>query len=278
MIDYTDAAAIDANTIWMSLPNARRPSDLGATTQYTHKGVTPGKKYTYRVFPEFGSHSVSRYDYRYGLPAVEEASSRAADLPDPVQGLMVVANPDEPQTELKLTWSMLPDDPKGHPVMGYLVEVANDADNDMALDPAATWTGLSIQPDATATPPVVARPWSVDKATLMYVYDGESDGSALDADDTMAGGHVRWFRVIAITAQNDGDIDTGGQAVSPTDGTVAGKPVNRRNDAEYGRTGQRSAGEGHDGRPSGSHRPDTGDVAADARGPDLRGGQRHQPA
>ena len=51
VIDYTDADAIDEHTMWKSLPNARRPSDLGATTQYTHKGVTPGKKYTYRVFP-----------------------------------------------------------------------------------------------------------------------------------------------------------------------------------------------------------------------------------
>ena len=223
VIDYTEAATITQHTRWISLPNARRPSDLGATTQYTHKGVTPGKKYTYRVFPEFGSHNVIQYDYRYGLPAMEEASSRAAPLPDPVQGLRVVANPDKPQTELKLTWSMLADDPKGHPVMGYLVEVASDQDNDMSLAADATWTGLSIQADIG--PPVVeAQPWSVDKDTLTYTYDGESDGSALTADDNLAGGYVRWFRVIAITAQNDGVGTTGGQAVNPADGTVASPP------------------------------------------------------
>ncbi len=225
VIDYTEAAAIDQHTRWHSLPNARRPSDLGATTQYTHKGVTPGQKYTYRVFPEFGSHSVSRYDYRYGVPRVEEASSREADLPGPVLGLTVVANPDNPQTELKLSWNKLPDDPMGHPVLGYLVEVANDTDNDMTPPAAdATWTGLPIQDDDDTNDVDESEPWSVDKDTLMYTYDGVAEGSALTTDDTLAGGYVRWFRVIAITAENDGDADTGGQAVDPATGAVAGSP------------------------------------------------------
>ena len=223
VIDYTDAATVNQHTMWKSLPNARRPSDLGATTQYTHKGVTPGKQYIYRVFPEFGSHNVARYDYRYGLPAMEEAASREAALPNPVQGLMVVPDTDDPQTALKLTWSMLPDDPKGHPVQGYLVQVANDTDNDGTLNTEVAgfdWLTLAIQDDTATTEVNEAKPWTVDKDTLTYTYDG----SDLATPDTLAGGYVRWFHVIAITAENDDDDDTGGSARNPADGAEVDPP------------------------------------------------------
>lgn len=222
-IDYTEATAIDQHTMWKSLPNARRPSDLGSTTQYTHKGVIPGKQYTYRVFPEHGTHNLARYGYRYGLPAVEEAASRKADLPDPVQGLMVVPDMDKPQTALKLTWSKLPDDRNGHPVQGYLVEVANDRDNDKNLDTAAAgfdWLSLAIRDNADTAGIDEAKPWTVDKDTLMYVYDG----SKLETPETLAGGYVRWFRVIAITAENDADTGTGGSARNPADGAEINPP------------------------------------------------------
>ena len=176
------------------------------------------------MFPEFGSHSVARYDYRYGLPAVEEASSRRADLPDPVQGLRVVANPDNPQTKLDLTWSKLPDDPKGHPVMGYLVEVATDRDNDMSLATTATWSNLAIRDDSETTDVDEAKPWSVDKDTLTYTYDGSGYATNTD-NETLAGGYVRWFRVIAITAENDGVATTGGQSVTPATGAVERTPT-----------------------------------------------------
>ena len=203
--------------MWKSLPNARRPSDLGSTKQYTHKGVTPGKEYTYRVFPEFGSHNVFRFGYRYGLPAVEAASSREADLPDPVQGLRVIADPENPQTALKLNWSALSNDRYGHPIDGYLVEVANDRDNNATLnteESAFDWLSLAIRADETVTPAIEAKPWTVDKDTLMYTYDG----SGLETEEELAGGYVRWFRVIAINAENDGESDTGGSAWDPSDG------------------------------------------------------------
>ena len=222
-IDYTDAAAINQHTMWKSLPNARRPSDLGATTQYTHKGVTPGKQYTYRVFPEFGSHNITRYDYRYGLPAMEDAASKEADLPKPVQGLMVVPDPENPQTALQLTWNRLPDDPKGHPVEGYLVQVANDRDNNGTLNTEAggfDWLTLAIQDDTDTGDVDESRPWTVDKDTLMYVYDG----SDLATTETLAGGYVRWFHVIAITDENDGDTATGGSARNPADGEPVSPP------------------------------------------------------
>jgi hypothetical protein len=220
VIDVTEATTIDKSTRWMPLDNAKRPSDLGSTTQYTHKGVTPGKLYTYRVFPEFGTHNVNRYGYRYGPPATEAASSREADLPGPVRGLMVVADPDDPQTALKLNWPAVPDDRAGHPILAYLVEVANDKNNDTTLDPTAMWHSITI-PEDTTTPTTPAMPWTVDADTSTYTYEsGTNDGFL----DTLGAGEVRWFRVIAINAENDGEEDTGGTAINPATGFPNGAP------------------------------------------------------
>ena len=103
----------DGGTTWSAIPDA---IDLGATTQYTHKNVVPGKEYTYRVFPEFGGI--------FGPPAREDASSRAGDLPDPVRGLMVQA---DGQKRLKLTWPAVQNKRGSHDIMGYLVQIATPA-------------------------------------------------------------------------------------------------------------------------------------------------------
>ena len=100
------------------LANVRAPRDLGATRGYTHRGLTPGQLYTYRVFPEFES--------RYGFPGREDASPEEAALPARVEGLKV-----EPTTTnlgnhaLKLTWNAVTNT-GGHPVQNYLVQIATD--------------------------------------------------------------------------------------------------------------------------------------------------------
>lgn len=194
----------DGGTTWVALPNAMRPTDLGATTQYTHKGVIPGDEYTYRVFPELGS--------RFGIPAREDASSREAGLPDPVRGLTVTADPESPQTSLVLTWPMVTED-GGHEILGYLVQVGNDVDNNAANNNTATaWESLGT--DTSADPAVRVTVDVADPTTYTY------DGSAAATPETLAGGYVRWFRVFAITAENDGDTATGGAARNVTDGAA----------------------------------------------------------
>ena len=128
-IDFTEDATVTKNTVWRPVPN--QPGDLGATRQYTHKGVIPGKQYRYRVFPEFGGN--------FGIPAEEQASSREADLPDPVRGLTVEPNPDNPQTSLVLDWPMVTED-GGHEILHYLVQIARgDFDNNTTLGATPTW-------------------------------------------------------------------------------------------------------------------------------------------
>ena len=105
---YVLEVSHDGGMTWGTLANVATPTDLGATRRYTHQGRTPGKRYDYRVFPEFRN--------RFGLPAEVAASSQEDALPKPVQGLKVEAGGEK---ALKLTWSAL-SKPSGHPVKGYL--------------------------------------------------------------------------------------------------------------------------------------------------------------
>ena len=205
-IDVTEATTIDEHTVWTPVRN--QPIDLGATRQYTHKGVIPGKQYTYRVFGEFGGY--------LGIPAVEVASSRGAELPAPVRGLTVDPDPDNPQTSLVLNWPAVTNN-GGHDIMGYLVQVGDDEDNDKDNEnTAAGWTSLTI-PDDPVTDADESKPYSVDKDTFEYMYNG----SAATPEDPLAGGYVRWFRVFAITVENDGDTATGGTARDVDDGDLS---------------------------------------------------------
>ena len=197
-IDVTIDTTIDENTIWRPVRN--QPIDLGATRQYTHKGVIPGDKYTYRVFPEFGGN--------FGIPATEEASSRGAKEPAPVRGLTVTANPANPQTSLVLNWPMVSDN-GGHDIMHYLVQIAQgDINNNTTLDGTVSlqnWVDLGMTDDATET-------------TFTYSGSDSSEGPITGFNDPLAGGYVRWFRVFAITVENDGDDTTGGTAKDVTNG------------------------------------------------------------
>ena len=197
---YVDVSE-DAGMSWHPLPN---PTDLGATTRYTHKNVSPGKEYTYRVFPW--------HEHLYGLPAREDASSQEAALPAPVRRLNVEA---DGQTALKLTWSRVTNS-GGHPVLGYQVQVGDDIDNDMDNDNTESgWAGLGIsasgvQPDADEYDRL-----TVDKDTTMYPY---RPVDATTRDPTLSAGDIRWFRVFAVTLENDGDPTTGGTARDVSNG------------------------------------------------------------
>ena len=198
---YVDVSE-DAGMSWHPLPN---PTDLGATTRYTHKNVSPGKEYTYRVFPW--------HEHLYGLPAKEDASSQEAALPAPVRRLNVDS---DGQTALKLTWSRVTNS-GGHPVLGYQVQVGDDTDNDMNNDNTESrWTGLGISASGVQPGNDEYDRLTVDKDTTMYPY---KPVDAITGDPTLSAGDIRWFRVFAVTLENDGDPDTGGTARDVSDGT-----------------------------------------------------------
>ena len=122
---------------WESLYRASRPNDLGTARTYTDSNaVTPGKEYTYRVFPVF----IQSGPNTIGLPAEIIASSQEANLPGHVRNLKVT--PDG-QTAFDLEWKA-PVDDGGHPVRGYLVEVTDDDGNgDPMPPPGNQWMPLS---------------------------------------------------------------------------------------------------------------------------------------
>ena len=97
-----DAEGITFLVGWKSLFRADEnyARNLASDIRYTDaRDVTPGMRYTYRVFPTFIAGG-----YEYGVPAMIDASSEQADLPARVQGLMVEATEDAPSSSLTLTW------------------------------------------------------------------------------------------------------------------------------------------------------------------------------
>ena len=229
---YILDVSTDGGETWGPLANVQKPTDLGATLQYRHHSRVPGALHTYRVFPEF--------KLRYGLPKDVDASPQEDYLPLQVQGLEVEADGED---ALKLTWNAL-SKPSGHPVKGYLVQIASNdiIDNNMTLtsltntdnDPPTVPTWVNLRVNERATPNPIRVTVGADKTT--YTYKGiditavgaaeaanavqNLDGSdAPDFVDDLSAANVRWFRVIAITDENDGDIATGG-----TDITLAGVP------------------------------------------------------
>ena len=207
---YVIDVSEDEGTTWLRLANADAPSDLGSTTRYIHRNVKPGDKYTYRVFPW--------HKNAFGIPQVIDASSQEADLPNPVRGLRVT---DDGQSKLVLTWPAVTVH-GGHEIDGYLVQVSNDTNNDDtndnkngttgALD--GQWTSLGIVAEDPATD-IEYQPWTVapGTGTLTYTYEAD-DPATEDTDESLTAGAARWFRVIAITEENDGDEMTGGTTVA----------------------------------------------------------------
>ena len=195
---------------WQVLTRADTPNDLGTADTFTDSPrrshtVTPGQHYVYRVFPVF---IVSGPD-AYGAPALIDASSRGADLPTGVRNLDV--DPDG-QHALDLSWRA-PSDDGGHEIEGYLIQVTED---DGDGNPEDDWE--------TINPVDVADPLTVSgKDTTTYKYrptttTGEGEDAVTTPD--LSADSTRWFRVIAITDENDGNDETGGTQVDVSDGSV----------------------------------------------------------
>ena len=219
---YEIDISYDGGMTWEYLPNVQSPTDLGATREYVHRRVVPGQRYTYRVFPEF--------ENRYGMPAEENASARDDKLPPRVEGLTVTG---KGASTLKLNWTKV-NKPGKHDVMGYLVQIAmgDVTDNDMELHPVPGWVNLGVK----QTAPDLVRLTVAGADNTMYTYKGvardtvtndlsllvsQPDGTLVTTfTDDLQAGNVRWFRVIAITAENDGDDTTGGTDVVLADGSL----------------------------------------------------------
>ena len=192
----------DDGATWETLVRADSPTELGTADTFTdgpsgdHK-VAPGHQYTYRVFPVF----IESGPNAYGVPALIDANSRGADLPTAARSVSADA---DGQNACVVTWRA-PADDGGHPVRGYLIQIADDDNGEP--DP---WATINLVDD---TPPLTV----MGGAMTEFKYTGTEaqlgDGNAA----TLNAGSVRWFRVIPITNENDGDNTTGG-AVLDEDG------------------------------------------------------------
>ena len=71
---YVIDRSSDEGETWQRMHRATQPNDLGTATSYTDSDmVTPGKKYTYRVFPVVILPAADAY----GLPAQIDRQLRA---------------------------------------------------------------------------------------------------------------------------------------------------------------------------------------------------------
>ena len=226
---YVLEVSYDGGMTWGTLANVATPTDLGATRRYTHQNRVPGKLYTYRVFPEFQN--------RLGMPAEVDASSQADHLPAQVQRLTVTADGED---KLVLNWRAV-NKSGPHPIKGYLVQIASGdiIDNNMTLVGGATaqgWLNLRVSTHESIPADRVGVTVGADKTTYTYKgIDNDSDLTpALQAAnavqgldgmddntfvDPLSAANVRWFRVIAITDENDGYVTTGGTDIT-LDGTM----------------------------------------------------------
>ena len=103
----------------------------------------------------------------------------------------------------------------GHDIEGYLVQMSNDVDNDdtnnnkngdtgySRMDPA----GPPWAPSPKTTEAIEHQPWTVAPGTGMLTYTYNSSrrsANTADVDESLTAGAARWFRVFAITDENDG--------------------------------------------------------------------------
>ena len=192
---YVIDRSADEGATWQSLARADTPNDLGTADTFTdspggdHK-VVPGNQYTYRVFPVF----IEEGPDAYGVPALIDANSRGADLPTAARS--VDADGDG-QNACVVTWRA-PADSGGHPVRGYLIQMASDDDG----EPGA-WEPINID---VGIPPFTV----MGGAMTEFKYTGTVAQLGSGKADELSAGAVRWFRVIPVTNENDGNQATGG--------------------------------------------------------------------
>ena len=210
----------DGGMTWQPMARATSPTDLGTDTVYRDRNMfTPGQRYTYRVFPVVITSGNFQDDF--GLPGQIAASSEQADVPDAVTGVKVVA---DGQRALKVRWNLLPDSKAGgHDVEGYLVQVADDTDNDLELNETVNWnaSGNDLRIQDVESPPTT--PTKVGRTrwakTPTCTPTGRSTAKNCQNQRWLPG-RSGWFRVIAITDENDGDDTSGGTQVDLVLGTL----------------------------------------------------------
>ena len=209
-----DRSPDDGDT-WETLVRADTPTELGTADTFTDSPrpideheVVPGHQYTYRVFPVF----IEDGPNAYGIPALVNANSEGAGLPDAARSVTAEA---DGETACVVKWAP-PADDGGHPVRGYLIQIAPD----IAGNPG-TFVTIALNTTIAPTVPLTV----VGKNTVEFKYTGSAEQLATAAP--LSPGSVRWFRVIPITDENDG-VDTTGGAVLDEGGTTARGTRNTR--------------------------------------------------
>ena len=112
----------------------------------------------------------------------------------------------------------------GHDVMGYRVEYTTEGSDGEPVGGTA-WMGIdtNLEDDATArTDPPTANHTPMTMTSTSHTWMPLSGNlGAEDREPLLTAGSVRWFRVIAITYENDGYVDTGGTEVVLDTGAMA---------------------------------------------------------
>lgn len=179
---------------------------------YNHLRLEPGQTIYYRITPWHARG--------FGMAAPTTGATKTAYEPQAVRGLSVAA---DGQDKLTVSWTRTPtDDNGGSAVVGYLVQVAVDFDNNATLIVAlptgeAGWSNVNTTIVSGATVTDGAGGGS-------YTYTSEDDYRTLG--EGLSAGSTRWFRVFAINTVNKGgptDNDRG-SAVWES-GTTAGPSV-----------------------------------------------------
>ena len=182
-------SAIDVSTDQIKWIRLERNTKWARET-YNHRNVEPGSMFHYRVTP---GHST----YGFGVPHdAVLGSTKPAVVPAPVRDLTVMANG---QDKLDLSWPLISAaNDGGSPIVGYLIEVNTDKDNNSTLLPTGSWSPVNET--------------TVSDATFT---DGAGGGSYTYSESPMMNaGSVRWFRVFAINSENAETAPTADDAAS----------------------------------------------------------------
>ena len=145
-----------------------------ATSTYTHRGAMPDQDWKYRIFPY---SSGSKW---YGDPLTLDAMTKPAEAPAQYSCGQVSTADDGP-TRITISWPA-PGEDGGSAVLGFLVQVGDDEDDDGSDDSSAE--GWEMAPLGTL---------DADARSYTYVPKG---------DDALSSGSIRWLRVIVLNSVN----------------------------------------------------------------------------